>query len=156
MDPLLKKLNHKDHGPIFVLGAPPDLAPAFEPWRATAPVDLGPVDAPVPAETRFLLGFATTLDQVATIAATAAALAPGDVVVWCAYPKSSSKRYKCAFNRDTGWAALGAAEFEPVRQVALDEDWSALRFRRVSFIQTMTRSFAMTEAGQEKAARARS
>jgi hypothetical protein len=35
--------------------------------------------------------------------------------------------------------------------VAIDEDWSALRFRKVAFIKTMTRSFAMTEEGKEKA-----
>ncbi len=40
-----------------------------------------------------------------------------------------------------------------MRQVAIDEDWSALRFRRVDFIQTMTRSFAMTDAGKEKVAK---
>ena len=40
--------------------------------------------------------------------------------------------------------------FEPVRQVAIDEDWSALRFRRAEHIKTMTRSFAMTTTGKEK------
>jgi hypothetical protein len=32
----------------------------------------------------------------------------------------------------------------------LNEDWSALRFRRVEFIKKMTRSFAMTEEGKKK------
>ena len=32
-----------------------------------------------------------------------------------------------------------AAGFEPVRQVAVDEDWSALRFRRAEFIKTLAR-----------------
>ncbi len=125
---------------------------------SSSPVPSHPAKTTTPSQAS-ALPFSAALNpqarQVAVIAATAGALAPGDVVVWCAYPKSSSKQYKCSFNRDTGWAALGAAGFEPVRQVALDDDWSALRFRRVSFIQTMTRSFAMTEAGQEKAARAR-
>jgi hypothetical protein len=34
--------------------------------------------------------------------------------------------------------------------VAIDEDWSALRFRKVENIKTMTRSFAMTAKGKEK------
>ncbi|MDZ7812318.1 MAG: hypothetical protein U5L74_04040 [Ideonella sp.] len=34
---------------------------------------------------------------------------------------------------------LGAAGFEPVRQVVVDEDWSALRFRRAEFIKTLAR-----------------
>ena len=34
---------------------------------------------------------------------------------------------------------LGDAGFEPVRMVAIDEDFSAVRFRRVEFIKTLTR-----------------
>jgi hypothetical protein len=39
--------------------------------------------------------------------------------------------------------------------VAIDEDWSALRFRRVEFIRTMTRDKkrAITEKGQKKVTR---
>jgi len=55
-------------------------------------------------------------------------------------PQATSKRYKSEINRDTGWQALGQAGFEPVRAVAIDEDWSALRFRRVEFIKTLTRA----------------
>jgi hypothetical protein len=61
----------------------------------------------------------------------------------------------CDFNRDTGWASLGAAGFEGVRMVAIDEDWSALRFRRVEFIRAMTRykKRAMTKQGKQKVTR---
>jgi hypothetical protein len=34
--------------------------------------------------------------------------------------------------------------------VAIDEDWSALRFRRAENIKVMTRSFAMSETGRKK------
>jgi hypothetical protein len=34
---------------------------------------------------------------------------------------------------------LGKLGFEAVRQVAINEDWSALCFRRVEFIKTMSR-----------------
>jgi len=40
--------------------------------------------------------------------------------------------------------------YEPVRQVAIDEDWSALRFRKVEQIKKMTRNFAYTEKGIER------
>jgi hypothetical protein len=56
-----------------------------------------------------------------------------------AYPKGSSKKYKASINRDSGWESLGQHGFEGVRQVALDENWSALRFRKVEFIKVMTR-----------------
>jgi hypothetical protein len=72
-----------------------------------------------------------------------------------AYPKGSSKRYQCEFNRDGGWDVLAHAGFEAVRQVAIDEDWSALRFRRVEFIKSLTRApgRAATQAGKRRAAK---
>ena len=47
---------------------------------------------------------------------------------------------------------LGGAGFEPVRQVAIDEDWSALRFRRVAHVKSLTRSKAMalTDEGKQR------
>lgn len=57
------------------------------------------------------------------------------MLLWFAYPKGTSKKYKCDFNRDDGWEPLRKLGFDTVRQVAIDEDWSALRFRRVEFIK---------------------
>ena len=65
-----------------------------------------------------------------------AAHATGDATVWFAYPTGTSKKYKCDFNRDTGWNALQAEGFDTVRAVAIDEDWTALRFRRKEFIKS--------------------
>ena len=82
----------------------------------------------------------------------------GDAILWCAYPKGSSTRYTCEFNRDTGWASLGTAGFEPVRQIAIDEDWSALRFRRAQYISTLRRdpARAISAGGKARATGARS
>jgi hypothetical protein len=102
------------------------------------------------ALTEFYVASATTHAEVARSARAAAALKVADPIVWVTYPKKASKRYTCEFDRDTGWEPLGAVGFEPVRQVAVDDDWSALRFRRVAHIKTMKRSFAMTDAGKKK------
>ncbi len=101
---------------------------------------------------RFVIAFVTKRTQIEEIAKDLPGMAPGDVTVWFSYPKSSSKRYTCDFSRDTGWDPLGAAGFEAVRQVAIDEDWSAIRFRRVDFIQKMKRDpkRALTEKGKGK------
>jgi hypothetical protein len=84
----------------------------------------------------FLLAFVTRKSEVDALAAPVAARAEGDATVWFAYPKGTSKRYKCDFNRDTGWDALKALGFDAVRAVAIDEDWTALRFRRVEYIKS--------------------
>ena len=78
-----------------------------------------------------------------------------DVILWFAYPKGTSKKYKCDFNRDNGWEALGALGFEGVRMVSIDEDWSAMRFRKVEYIKKLTRhkEMALSKEGEKKVKR---
>jgi hypothetical protein len=45
--------------------------------------------------------------------------------LWVAYPKGN----RVDINRDTLWPILGDYGLRPIGQVALDEVWSALRFR---------------------------
>jgi hypothetical protein len=40
-----------------------------------------------------------------------------------------------AFSK-TGWDVIRNAGFDSVRQIAIDEDWSALRFRHVEYIKS--------------------
>jgi len=147
---VFKKLNLKDLSEIVVLDAPASFEPEI---AALEGVDVRRSVDEV-ERVQFLLAFVTRQEQIDQVAAQIAQKIDGDAVVWFPYPKGSSKRYTCDFNRDTGWDALGAAGFEPVRQVAIDEDWSALRFRRVEYIKKLTRSKldAISEAGQQRLA----
>ena len=51
-----------------------------------------------------------------------------DGLLWICYPKQSSK-IKTDINRDSGWDVIQQAGLRPVTQVAIDDTWSALRFR---------------------------
>jgi len=149
MPPLFKKLNFKGQTDLLVVNAPTSFEPELE---ALAGVTIHRhVDSLAIIE--FSLAFVTQQQEVDHLAATIGPKVEGDGLVWFAYPKRSSKNYACDFNRDTGWAALGRLGFEPVRQVAIDADWSALRFRRVEFIKTMTRDAkrSISAAGEAKA-----
>lgn len=148
MNAVFKKLNFKNQAVIYVLSAPESFHGAMEEMGALTAVSTSIAKA---KDVRFVLAFATTKKEVDSFSASVAKSTSGDAVIWVAYPKGTSKKYKCEFNRDNGWDQFGALGFEPVRMVAIDEDWSALRFRRVEHIKTMTRGFALTEAGQEKA-----
>jgi len=129
------KLNLKEQQEIVVLDAPA----SFEAELARLKGVVVHRKAPKNAGVAFALAFVKRQVEVEAAAKALTRNAEGDVVLWFAYPKGSSKKYTCDFNRDTGWAALGAAGFEPVRMVAIDEDWSAVRFRRADFIKTLTR-----------------
>ncbi len=150
MTPLFKKLNLSNHQTILISEAPKSFEPELE---ALEGIVIQRSMKRV-ASISFALYFVQTLTAVSE-AATTLSKAPGDPVIWFAYPKSTSKHLKCEFNRDQGWEALGKAGFEGVRQVAIDADWSALRFRRVEHIKTLKRapSFTLTEEGKRRTSR---
>jgi len=59
-----------------------------------------------------------------------------DALFWLSYPRKSSKVHiglNCS--RDTVAKVLEEEGFEPVPNVAIDEDWLALRFRKVEHIE---------------------
>lgn len=146
MTPLFKKLNLGSCQTILVLHAPE----SFESELAQLVGIKVLRKANSKTKTPFAIGFATTQAQCDLISSTFAQATDGDAIVWIAYPKGSSKKYQCEFNRDTGWAVLGQSGFEPVRQVAMDEDWTALRFRRTEHIKSLTRSDDMAISAEGK------
>jgi len=135
MATLFDKLQLKDHKEILVLQAPE----SFEQELSHLPIlHIHRTIESLP-EIRFSLAFVTKQSEVDVLAPKIAARAKGDAAVWFAYPKGTSKKYKCDFNRDTGWAVLNAAGFDTVRSIAIDEDWTGLRFRRTEFIKSSKR-----------------
>ena len=146
MNPIFKKLNFKDQGAVVVVNAPPSFKKEILEMKAVTKV----VTAISSGEISFFLGFVTKQQEVDALVEKVVPLLAKDGLIWFAYPKGSSKKYKCEFNRDSGWTKLGKHDFEPVRMVAIDEDWSALRFRHVDNIKVMTRSRTLSDAGTQK------
>jgi hypothetical protein len=131
MTPLFKKLNLGTHREIAVLNAPESFEAELKQLSGIKVVR----DPVKPKTIGFGLAFAITQAQLDRAAKILAAASAGDAVIWFAYPKGTSKRYSCEFNRDSGWNVIRTAGFESVRMVAIDEDWSALRFRRLEFVR---------------------
>jgi hypothetical protein len=149
MNPLFKKLNFKDHKQILVLNPPASFETQLE-----AVSEFTEVKRSIEPEMKieFAMAFVTKKKQIDEVAQHLAPKLDGDAILWMCYPKASSKKYSCDFNRDTGWEPLGRHGLEGVRQVAIDDDWSALRFRKVQYIKTLKRKFAtLSEAGKKKA-----
>ena len=131
MGHVFDKLNLKDQPEVVVLQAPLSFEPELA-WLADGRVvrDLREVE-----RVRFALAFAYMRSELDALSAALVGKAEGDAILWFAYPKRTSKRYRADFDRDHGWEVLRAGGFEPVRQVAIDADWSALRFRRSEFVR---------------------
>jgi hypothetical protein len=147
MSPLFRKLNLGTQSVIHVLNAPESFEAELAALKGVT------IKRSVSGRCGFAMAFVTTQAELDVASTKLAKACEGDAVLWMAYPKRTSKKYKCEFNRDSGWPILGAAGFEPVRMVAVDPDWSALRFRRVEHIRTMARNpaRALSKAGKRKA-----
>lgn len=148
MSPLFKKLNFGIHETIMVLNAPDSFNDELEQLNGVEVVRKARANLDI----TFAIGFATKQTELDKISTSLAKAIQGDGVIWIAYPKGTSKKYRCEFNRDSGWKVIGDAGFEPVRQIAIDDDWTALRFRRTEFIQSLTRrnSMAISKEGQRR------
>lgn len=131
MPSVFAKLNLKAQRKILVINAPA----SFESEIAALKNVTILRDPNKAKSVEFALAFATTQVELDKVSASLAAKAVGDALLWFAYPKGTSKRYRCEFNRDSGWRVMLQAGFETVRAVAIDEDWSALRFRRVQYVK---------------------
>jgi len=150
--PALQKLNARPGVPVTVLAAPPEVESLLMAWAEDSDVRqvLG-------ADEQFVLGFVRSACDVAALAQLVVPVLASDAVFWLAYPKKSSKRYRSDLSQMHGWQPLGDLGFESVRQISIDGDWSALRFRRAEHIAALRRqsSMAMSDHGKERVAQRR-
>ena len=132
MSPLWKKMNLKDQPTIVVLNAPESFEAELTLTGGAKVVrDVSKVKL-----VEFAVAFVVKQAELDAAAKALAEKADGDAILWFAYPKGTSKRYKCEFNRDSGWGELERVGFETVRAVAIDEDWTGLRFRHGEFVKS--------------------
>jgi hypothetical protein len=111
---LAKKLNLKEGMKVRVVGKPKGL-------------DLDDVVTTTSAKAEALLVFVKTLAEVDAKCAPLIEAAKEDRIAWAAYPKAG--QLGTDLNRDILWKHLEGRGIQGVRQVALDEVWSAMRFR---------------------------
>ena len=131
MTSIWEKLDFKNQQQILILNAPK----SFEPEISRLPVLTIHHHIESVPHIGFALAFVTSRAEVNALAPKLAACALGDSILWFAYPNGNSKKGKSDPNHDTGWAALKKAGFDTIGSVAIDEDWTALRFRRKEFIK---------------------
>lgn len=149
MTPLFKKLNYKGQVTILVLHATTTVEPLLAEMEAFTTIVR---EYTVGTTVDFALVFVQQQQEIEDTIRLIGTALHGDATLWMCYPKQSSKHYSCDFNRDTSWASLGEYDLEGVRQVAIDEDWSALRFRKVQYIKSLKRDNkrALSKEGKQR------
>ncbi|WP_430137403.1 DUF3052 domain-containing protein [Neobacillus pocheonensis] len=144
---VIKKLQFKDQGQdVLIINAPKAYEEVMALFEGKVHINgemVGGYD--------FVQVFGTSNEELQSLARGSESYVKEDGLFWLCYPKKSSKAYKGSdCSRETVASMLANEGYEPVRQIAIDDDWSALRFRKVDKIKTMTRSFAVTEKGKER------
>ena len=149
MTTLLKKLNYKVQNTIFIINHPLEFNQEMTEMKKFVLIKTEVKDT---VDIDFILVFVKTREEIDHYFANIANALNEDCIVWFSYPKGTSKKYKVDINRDHGWEILGKNGFETVRAVAIDNDWSALRFRKTTHIKTLTRNkkIALSEEGKSR------
>jgi hypothetical protein len=140
---ILKKLRFIRQNPILIINPPDGLQETLKHIRSD-------IHQQAQQQYAFILVFVKNQADINNQLPTALGSLQGGGYLWVAYPKKSSKKYSSDISRDKGWEILGKHNFEPVTQIAIDEDWSALRFRQVDNIKQMKRKKALSPKGRKR------
>jgi hypothetical protein len=114
---LAQKLQIKPGVSVALICLPPDV----EIHLPDAAKSVGPTAAEA------VVAFVQSIDDLESSAAAAVEAARADRLAWIAYPKAG--QLGTELNRDRLAEAAAKRGIQPVRQVSIDDVWSALRFR---------------------------
>ena len=127
---LSKKLQIKSGQRLLLVNAPPGYLQELQPLPEGAQVvewTGGTVD--------FVQVFAKSSADLNRLVPMAVKALKHDGLFWVWYPKRSSK-VETDLTRDEGWAIMSQYELRPVSQVAVDDTWSAVRFRPIALVKS--------------------
>ncbi len=123
ISPVAKKLGIKPGMRALIISAPPGYL------KRLAPLPEGTVVSETGEGThQFVQFFGTRKAEITKSAARLLKLAAPGALVWISYPKKTSG-VESDLSREAVWDAMKDTGWRPVSQIAIDEVWSAMRFR---------------------------
>ena len=124
---LLHKLQIKAGARLWLINVPQSIAKEI-----TAGAEVEPVHEK--DEYDGVLAFFDSAAEVEALTSRILAEMPPDGLLWVAYSKGETAKAS-GLNRDLGWSPLDKAGWRPVRQVAINAEWSGLRFRPKAMVK---------------------
>jgi hypothetical protein len=133
MDNILQKLKYSDQERIALLNAPEEFT-----QRVSGLLPGVQIDTVINARYLydFIIAFTSGSEVVKSLGPACIHNLSDDGKLWMAYPKGTSRKYITDINRDHGWEWVEESGFRRVSQVAIDDVWSALRFRNARYVGT--------------------
>lgn len=132
---LSQKMHIKPGWKGVVLNPPSNLS--IEAFKFDDLVQIVTDDA---AQLDFVIVFVRSIQELRDKASKVVSLLGPTTALWAAYPKKSGSIIT-DISRDNGWDAFTEHDLLGVANVALDSDWSLIRFKRRSDITSLTRKF---------------
>jgi len=127
------KLNYKGDERIAVINADDNFISSLSGALKNVQMD-NKIDPRFPYN--FILIFAKSVSEVEFHTPIVLHNLLADGVLWFCYPRKTSKNFSSDIDRDHGWKTLNESGFHGIRMVAIDEDWSAMRFRNIKYIKS--------------------
>lgn len=140
---LFEKLQLKDEKTLLVQGLPSTIEKQFA--KLTYAKSVTPLLKSKKVD--FALLFALSQQQLNIILKEVFPALHDDTKLWIAYPKKASKIVS-DLNRDCSWEYLTKNEYECVRQVILDNVWTAMRFKKTDKIPNRSRAFSEMKSNE--------
>jgi hypothetical protein len=138
MKKLVEKLNYKGEERIAILNAE-------ESFYILISGELGDVRIDREIDPRFpynfVILFVKTVSDVEHFTPVVLHNLMADGILWYCYPKKASLNYSSDINRDNGWQLLNDSGLHGIRIVAIDENWTAMRFRNIKYIRSSSERF---------------
>lgn len=134
MTSLLGKLHYQNNETLVVINLPQEIKEEFE-----SAINFTSYSVTSEEITSFVLLFVKDIASLNECFLSIVEKLNGDTKLWIGYPKKTSRNYKTDITRDSGWEILGQYNYEPVSLIALNNDFSIMRFRHVNYIKKMVR-----------------
>ena len=133
---VLEKLQIKDEKNLLIQGLPSSIEKQF----LKIPFAKSVTPLLRSRKIDFALVFAVSKKQLCDILSDVIPALHPEAKLWVAYPKLTSK-IASDLSRDSHWDVIDHHGFEGVSQIALDNVWSAVRFKKQGLIVAKIRNF---------------
>lgn len=127
MNSVINKLKYKNQDKILIINAPEEFLSIMKDFTCE-------IHQEIKEKYDFILLFAKDLNEANSYVEAVLGSLNYDGYLWFCYPKGTSKKYKSDLNRNKAWDVFKQYDFRPVSQIAINEDWSALRFRDINLV----------------------
>ena len=134
-----EKLNYREQERIAILNSNETMMKFLLSEFKDIKIDTT-IDPRYPYE--FMIVFARFYCEVEGLASSALHNLISDGTLWFAFPKKRSKNFSSDLDKDHGWDYITDKDFDKVRMISLNDDWSALRFKNVRYIRSPHHRFS--------------